>query len=141
MEDATLWWLATGALVVVELVTGTFYLLMLAVGVAAAALVAHTGVDTVWQWVAAAVVGGGFTLLWRAFRRRQPSAASHRANPNVNMDIGGTVQVDAFDADGSCSVQYRGANWDAGLAAGEVASAGSYRIVEVVGSRLILKKK
>ncbi|APW46732.1 NfeD family protein [Rhodoferax antarcticus] len=140
MENSTLWWLATGALVVAELVTGTFYLLMLAAGLAAAALAAHTGVATAWQWVAAALVGGGSTLLWRAFKRAQPSVAPARANRDVNMDIGEKVQVAAFKADGTCSVHYRGAHWDASLAAGEVASAGTYRIAEVVGSRLILKK-
>jgi len=140
MEDSTLWWLATGALVAAELVTGTFYLLMLAAGLAAAALVAHTGAAAPWQWVAAALVGGGSTLLWRAFKRAQPSVAPARANRDVNMDIGEMVQVAAFKADGTCSVHYRGAHWEASLAAGEVAGAGAYRIAEVVGSRLILKK-
>lgn len=140
MDDATLWWLAAGALVAAELVTGTFYLLMLAAGLVAAALVAHTGMATHWQWVAAALVGGGSTLFWRAFKRVQPAAAPARANRDVNMDVGGIVQVEAFNEDGTCSVHYRGAHWDASLAAGEVAMAGAYRITEVVGSRLILKK-
>ena len=34
MEESTIWWLLAGGLVVAELLTGTFYLLMLAVGVA-----------------------------------------------------------------------------------------------------------
>lgn len=140
MEDSTLWWLATGALVAAELVTGTFYLLMLSLGLAAAALAAHAGVPSAWQWVAAALVGGGSTLLWRAFKRAQPTAAPARANHDVNMDIGETVHVESFNADGSCNVHYRGAHWDASLAAGEAAGAGAYRIAEVVGSRLILKK-
>ena len=33
MEESTIWWLLAGGLVVAELLTGTFYLLMLAVGV------------------------------------------------------------------------------------------------------------
>jgi hypothetical protein len=36
MAESTLWWLATGGLVAVELLTGTFYLLMMALGLAAA---------------------------------------------------------------------------------------------------------
>ena len=40
MEASTIWWLAAGAVVVAELLTGTFYLLMVAVGLAAAALAA-----------------------------------------------------------------------------------------------------
>ena len=38
MNDSTVWWLVTGVLVAAELMTGTFYLLMLATGAAAAAL-------------------------------------------------------------------------------------------------------
>ena len=36
MAESTIWWLLTGTAVAVELITGTFYLLMLAIGLAAA---------------------------------------------------------------------------------------------------------
>ena len=38
MDQPTIWWLLAGITVAVELVTGTFYLLMIALGLAAAAL-------------------------------------------------------------------------------------------------------
>ena len=41
MAESTLWWLLAGGIVAAELLTGTFYLLMLALGVAAAAIAAH----------------------------------------------------------------------------------------------------
>lgn len=140
MAESTLWWLAAGALIAVELVTGTFYMLMIAVGLVAAALGAHAGFTTAWQWVVAALVGGGSILVWRRIKSSRPQVPPARANQDVNMDIGATVHVDAFNDDGTCSVHYRGAHWDAVLAAGESADSGSYTIVEVVGSRLILKK-
>jgi membrane protein implicated in regulation of membrane protease activity len=40
MGDATMWWVLAGVLVALELLTGTFYLLMLSLGAVAAALVA-----------------------------------------------------------------------------------------------------
>ena len=43
MADSTLWWLAAGGLIAVELITGTFYLLMISLGLVAAALAAHAG--------------------------------------------------------------------------------------------------
>jgi len=43
MNNPTIWWLVAGALVALELTTGTFYLLMLALGAAAGAVVAHAG--------------------------------------------------------------------------------------------------
>ena len=56
MAQSTIWWLITGGLVAVELLTSTFYLLMLAIGMAAAAGFAHAGANaTVQIWVAATV--------------------------------------------------------------------------------------
>ena len=37
MAHSTVWWLVAGAAVALELMTGTFYLLMLAIGLAAGA--------------------------------------------------------------------------------------------------------
>ena len=59
MADSTLWWLLTGAAVAVELLTATFYLLMLAIGLGAAALAAHAGASMAVQLALAALVGGG----------------------------------------------------------------------------------
>ena len=43
MSDTTIWWLITGGLVAMELTTGTFFLLMLAIGSAAAAMATYAG--------------------------------------------------------------------------------------------------
>lgn len=139
MAESTLWWLAAGCLIAVELVTGTFYLLMISCGLIAAALAAHAGVDMTWQWATAALVGGGSVLLWRRLKNSRPVAARASANHDVNMDIGETVHVQEWADDGTCSVKYRGALWDASLREGETAHIGAFTIVEVVGSRLILK--
>ena len=56
---STWWWIATAALVAAELATGTFYLLMLAVGTAASALAAHAGLG----WNAQLIVGSAIKLL------------------------------------------------------------------------------
>ena len=45
MEQSTIWWLAAGIVVAAELLTGSFYLLMLALGLAAAAIAAHLGFE------------------------------------------------------------------------------------------------
>lgn len=139
MADSTLWWLAAGALIAVELLTGTFYLLMLSGGLVAAALAAHAGFQSPWQWATAAVVGGGSVLAWRSLKKSQPRSAPAQANHDVNMDIGSTVHVDSWQEDGTCSVKYRGTRWDCALLAGETARSGSYTIAEVIGSRLMLK--
>ena len=140
MEESTLWWLMAGAAVAVELVTGTFYLLMVAVGLVAGALAAHAGMPVTLQLVAAAVVGGGAVAAWHVKRGRQPAALAAQANRDVNLDIGETVQVDAWNADGTASVKYRGANWTVVSAGGAPSAPGTHRVREVVGNRLVVEK-
>ncbi len=139
MAESTIWWLLTGTTVAVELLTGTFYLLMLAIGLGAAALAAHAGAGTSMQLVVAALVGGGAVVAWHFLRPRQPAGPAS-ANRDVNLDIGETVQVDAWSADGTATVKYRGANWAVVAAPGGARQAGAHRVREVIGSRLVVEK-
>jgi membrane protein implicated in regulation of membrane protease activity len=141
MAQSTLWWLLAGAAVGVELMTGTFYLLMFAVGLAAAALAAHFGLAVTVQIVIAAFVGAGSVVAWHRYKQAQPTAAPANANRDVNLDIGATVQVETWQADGTATVKYRGANWTIAMADSTLALlAGPHRVVEVVGSRLIVAR-
>lgn len=139
MANSTIWWLVAGLAVGAELITGTFYLLMLALGLVAAALAAHAGLPLTGQLVAAAIVGGGAVALWYAYRRRQPVGQSAAGNSDVNMDIGQTVMVDHWNEDNTATVQYRGAQWTVVLAPGASRMTGPQRIKEVVGSRLMVR--
>ncbi|MGM9514272.1 NfeD family protein [Roseateles sp. DB2] len=140
-QASTWWWIVTGILVAAELYTGTFYLLMLAVGTISAALAAHAGLASVGQMVAAAVVGGLAVTLWH---RRQLAARRHEVlapaghNPDVVLDIGQQVQVEAWGPDGHTEVRYRGASWRARYAGSGVPKAGAHTIRGVEGSTLLL---
>jgi len=140
MTDPTIWWLIAGSAVAIELLTGTFYLLMLALGMAAAAVAAHLGANQTLQMLVAAGVGGGAVMLWHwsPANRRQELPA--QANPNVNLDIGETVQIAAWNADGTADVQYRGAHWTAVHRPGVSPTSGPHRVAELVGSRLLVDK-
>ena len=140
MAETTWWWVAAGIAVAVELGTGTFYLLMVALGMAAGAIAAHAGVDAPLQVAVAALVGGGAVAAWHVKRRREPPGAPSGSNPDVNPDIGEVVQVDAWAGDGSASVHYRGARWTAVAAPGSPREPGPHRIREVVGNRLVVEK-
>ena len=140
MAESTVWWLLTGALVALELMTGTFYLLMLGVGAAAGALAAHTGAGLTSQVVVAALVALAAVTVWTWLRRRKPGDPSARAQRSVNLDIGETVQVDAWSDDGTAQVRYRGASWTAVLPSGAIAQPGPHRVVELVGSRLLVER-
>jgi membrane protein implicated in regulation of membrane protease activity len=140
MADSTLWWLLTGTAVAVELLTGTFYLLMLAIGLAAAALAASAGAGMTAQLVTAAVLGGGAVAGWHLVRQRGPKELPAAANRDVNLDIGETVHVTRWHPDGTAQVKYRGAQWTAVPVPGAIPVAGPHRIREVVGSRLVVEQ-
>ena len=153
MVESTIWWLLAGAAVAIELATGTFYLLMLSIGMIAAAISAHLGLPVTGQILTSAAVGGGAVALWHWQRSRSPATAPANANRDVHIDIGEPVQVDQWNADGTASVKYRGANWTAILAtptptrpATESPASpaslgvGQFRIKEMLGNRLVIEK-
>ncbi|MGJ7563622.1 NfeD family protein [Variovorax sp. GB1R11] len=140
MANSTVWWLIAGVAIVAELLSGTVYLLLLAAGFAAAAISAHLGFGTVTQLIVASVIGVGAVLAWYSIQRRRPAAARTGTNRDVNLDIGESVHVDAWNADGTATVRYRGAQWTVIQRAGSTPSTGEHRVVEVIGSRLVVAK-
>lgn len=141
MAESTIWWVLAGSIVAVELLTGTFYLLMISFGFVAAALAAHAGASITIQFVVAAIFGGGFVVAWRRYRRLQPTEPPASANPDVNLDIGEVLQVDEWSPDRTSKVKYRGAIWSVALSESSAEpTRGQYRVIEVVGSRLIVKR-
>lgn len=139
MSEAMVWWSLAAGMVALELLTGTFYLLMLSIGLAAGALASHAGLSMTLQVAVAAVVGGGAVAAWRWRQDRHPVAPRATANKDVNMDIGETVQVSHWNDERQTRVTYRGADWSAALAPGSEPHEGQHRIVEVIGNRLILE--
>ncbi|MBC7701973.1 NfeD family protein [Aquabacterium sp.] len=142
MTDTTLWWMAAGVIVGLELLTGTFYLLMLALGAAAAAVAANMGHPLPTQILIAAVVGGVAALGWHLKRQRSKDHAQSegRANPDLHLDLGQTVEVAQWSADGRTRVHYRGADWDARYRGAPPAQPGPHRIQAVEGNTLVLAK-
>ena len=138
MEESTIWWLAAGVVVVAELLTGTFYLLMVALGLVAAAISAHLGWTTAAQMVAAAAVGGGAVVACYYARRKGSGEPSARADRSVNLDVGEAIMIDNWSADGTTTVKYRGTQWTAIHRPGVTPSTGMHRVAELVGSRLLV---
>ena len=138
MDASTIWWLAAGAVVVAELLTGTFYLLMVAVGLSASALAAHLGLPIAAQLVAAALVGGGAVVGWYYLKKKRPGDPSARADRSVNLDVGETILIEGWNPDGTTTVKYRGATWIAIHRPGVTPSIGMHRVAELVGNRLLV---
>ena len=135
----TLWWLAAGLLVAAELATGTFYLLMLALGCVAGAASAHLGLGFTTQLISAALLGGGATVAWHLKRSSQPRPLSSDRNRDVNLDIGESLHGAAWNTDGSARVPYRGANWTVRLAGTGTPTPGPHVIVARHGTELRVK--
>ena len=137
MADWINWLVGAGVLVLLELFSGTFYLLMIAIGLSFGALAAWAGLSAPGQTIVAAAVGLIATGLLHRSRFGKPGRSNPARDPNVNIDIGQSLTVDAWQ-DGKARVLYRGALWDVELGPGVVAEAGRFKIVEVQGSRLIV---
>lgn len=137
MNDWIAWLAMAGVLVAFEMASGTFYLLMIAIGMGAGALAALVGMSVPLQTVVAAVVGLAATLALHRSRFGKPARGMAARDPNVNIDIGQRLVVSEWQ-DGTARVRYRGALWDVELGQGAIAEAGSFKIVEVRGNRLIV---
>ena len=140
MTEVTLWWLLAGGAVIAELLTGTFFLLMISLGFAAAALSATAGANMATQLVVAALTGGGAVIAWYLVKQARKAGQTPDNDAELNLDIGETVMVDDWLPDGTSSVKYRGAHWTALHRAGVQALPGPHRVVEVLGTRLVVEK-
>lgn len=137
MSDWMNWLVAAGVVVILELFSGTFYLLMIAVGLVFGALAALVGGSIPMQAIIAGVIGVLATGLLHNSRFGKPAKANAARDHNVNLDIGQRVNVPGWEG-GKARVMYRGALWDVELGQGATPHAGEFKIVEVQGSRLIV---
>jgi membrane protein implicated in regulation of membrane protease activity len=142
MVDSTLWWIVAGVLVSLELLTGSFYLLMLALGASSAALAATVGASQYSQLIVAAVVGGGTVYLWhrRLLRRGMLGVEDYTSNGLGSLDVGEQVSVSQWESDGTTRVHYRGSEWKARYHGTHVPTAGLHRICAIESNHLVLEK-
>lgn len=143
MSDANLWWILAALAVGTELLTGTFYLLMVALGLAAGAIAAHVGATETVQMTVAAFVGGGAVAALYRLRPTPPRHLPAHADADVNLDIGQTLTIPHWSKGLHTQAAYRGAQWAVEYIPSEDAptpTAGLYRIREVVGSTLRVEK-
>ncbi len=137
-------WLAVaGVVVVLELFTGTFYLLMFALGLASGALAAWLGLSLDMQMMVAGVIGASATLALHRSRFGARNKVSASRDPNVNLDIGQIIQINSWKAQSEglyhARSMYRGAQWDVEIHSHAAVHPGRYRIVEIRGSLLVVE--
>jgi membrane protein implicated in regulation of membrane protease activity len=109
-------WLAVGfVLVIAELVSGTFYLLVIGLGAFAAAIAAWAGGNEMVQ----AVVGGAVAIAGTWYVHHWHVSHREHGRPGDNLlDRGQAVILESWTNElaGFARVRYRGTSWDARLA-------------------------
>ena len=134
-----IWWMVLAfGLLIAELLTGTFYLLVIAAALAAAGLADLAGASLTLQLVVAAAIGFSGALWLRRSRFGRLKTEGDRLQ---NLDVGQMIRVDSWTAGNTARAQYRGAEWDVMLAPGETAAPGEFVIRSVQGSRLVVARK
>jgi membrane protein implicated in regulation of membrane protease activity len=130
------WFLLALVLIGLEMATGTFYLLVVAIAMAIGGAAALLGTGLAAQLAVAALAGViGIVLLrrWRAGSRTDAASES--------LDTGQPVKVLTWHDDGTARVFYRGAEWDAELDVNDSGRDGVFQIKEIRGSVLVLSHR
>ena len=136
--DISLAWLITGfVLIIAELVSGTFYLLVLGIAALVASGVGYASGAFVWQAVAAAVVAVA-GVAW-VHRYRQTIAPARMRG----LDVGQPASFESWinKSAGHARVKYRDALWDAQISGEASGEPGEILYVTAVdGSTLKVSK-
>lgn len=133
MDLYVYWIVAAIVLVIVEILTGTFYLLVLGIAASAAAAVAYFDFAFPVQAAVASAVGVVGVLLVHRYHVHLAKTA-----PQSNaIDVGHRVTLDSWinEAEGLARVRYRGTLWDAKVT-GMRRDAAAFYIRGVDGSTL-----
>lgn len=133
MEAYVYWFLLALFLLALEIASGTFYLLVVAVALAAGGLAALLGAANVWQLVLSAAVAVTGALLLRNWKSARAAGLA-----DTSLDVGQPVQVLAWRDNGTARVLYRGAEWDAEPGAADMPRDGALYIEAVRGAELVL---
>ncbi len=131
------WFLLAFALLGLEMLSGTFYMIVFSIAAAAAGIAAYFHLNITVQLIVATLVGVIGTRALRAWKTAniRPSTPADR-----NLDIGQTVQVETWREDGSLRVQHRGSQWDAELESADTPRDVPLYIKDRRGSVLILSR-
>ena len=126
-------WAVTGiVLIIIEMLTGTFYLLVLGIAALAAAAAAYLGQSFWVQAVTVAAVSVLGVILIKRFRGKDQPASVQ------GLDIGQAVTLEAWisEPDGLARVKYRNAQWEAQVSGDRTPDGKVFYIHAVDGNTL-----
>lgn len=138
MSTITIWVVLGTCLLVAEMLTGTFFLLFLALGAFSASLLALFGLDSLpMQIVVCGLVSvAGFFILKKPLQKKMLKSAS------VQNDLGQRIQLDQSIAAGQTGrVSYQGTTWDARNVDTQALSKGDSALIAGTEGHILLLKK
>ncbi|KTD52819.1 NfeD family protein [Legionella quateirensis] len=127
------WFLLALILLGLEMATGTFYLLIVAIAMAVGGTFALFGMTFSAQLALAGLASFAGIVVLRRWKSKHTSDASA-----LSLDIGQPVEVLTWKDDGTARVFYRGTEWNAELETKEIGHEGGFYIKDIRGSVLIL---
>jgi membrane protein implicated in regulation of membrane protease activity len=133
MEIYIYWFLLALVLLGLEMVSGTFYLLVVAIAMAVGGLAALLGLGLAWQLLLCATMVVAGTIILRRWKGTQSKETG-----SSNLDIGQPVRVIKWHDNGTARVFYRGAEWDAEPESADMPHDETLYIKAVQGSGLVL---
>jgi membrane protein implicated in regulation of membrane protease activity len=138
MEHYLAWLLAGFGLVIVELLTGTFYLLMLGIAAFGGAAAAYFGQRFEVQMLLFAVIAAGGCYAIHVYRARNSKEQM------ASVDAGQPATFEAWIDEGAgfARVRYRGASWDARIdGTGALASGTLVYVIATEGNSLSVSRQ
>ena len=131
---ASLWWIAGFLLLAGELLTGTFYLLILGATALLSGIASYFGCPAWGQWLLASGLATAGCLVVNRFKK----APMQAANTTQNLDAGQAVRL-LEQLDGThLRVHYRGADWQARLDSPCAEAPATLYILHVEANTLIV---
>jgi membrane protein implicated in regulation of membrane protease activity len=121
MDPALAWAIVALVLVIAELVSGTFYLLMLGIAAFGAAAAAWLDHDFAVQAIVAAVLGAAGCYGVHVYRAR----ASTKRMPPIDLGMPASFESWLDARSRLARVRYRGASWDAEVQGNEALEPGA----------------
>jgi membrane protein implicated in regulation of membrane protease activity len=136
--DIPLTWLIAGvALIVAELVTSTFYLLVLGIAALVGSGIGYAGGSHLSQAIGAAIVAvAGFFFVHRYKQAMMPAAMQ-------GLDVGQPAAFESWvdKSAGHARVKYRDALWDAQVAGGAAGESGEVLYITAVDGNTLKVSK
>lgn len=131
MNAATIWGVAGLALVIADLVFGSFFMLFLGAGALITAGLAWAGLideNVTWQWLVFSVTSVAGLLLFRKKLVKAFGKSSHEKYTEHKGQV--VVVTESIPHNGAGRVKYRGAEWPAKTADGSALSEGHRAIIK-----------